>query len=169
MTVSLWCAVKTSSMTSTSSIKSCNQNLLQDKHDQQKSAQATTTHLRMNSRPPLNTCYWWDTQNLGKISCYFWHLSEAATGNNTYIANLNSVDLLCLCSHSGCTWVKWHAFIPVQKECVILSATLLSWGSYHCCSSLSAVLSQSHSCFFSRRITPTKVLVTRSKFRDTQV
>lgn len=68
-----WCAVKTRSMTCTSSIKSCNQNLLQDKHDQQKSAQATTTHLWMDSRPPFNTCYWRDTQNPGKISCNSWH------------------------------------------------------------------------------------------------
>lgn len=51
----------------------------------------------------LNTCYWWDTQNLGKISCNSCHPREAATGNSTCRANLNSVDLLCLCSHRSAT------------------------------------------------------------------
>lgn len=74
-----------------------------------KSAQATTTQQWMDSRLPLNTCYWWVTQNQGKISCNSWHPSEAATGNKTCIANLNSVDLLCLCSHSSATPVMLYS------------------------------------------------------------
>lgn len=54
-------------------------------------------------------------------------LSEAATENNTCVASLNTVDLLCFCSHSHHTLVKLQAFILVQKECVILFVTLLSY------------------------------------------
>lgn len=36
------------------------------------------------------------------------------------------VDLLCSCSHYHHTLLKLQAFIPVQKERVILFATLLS-------------------------------------------
>lgn len=72
-------------------------------------SKATTTQLWMDSRLPLNTCYWWVTQNLGKISCNSWHPREAATGNKTCIVNLNSVDLLCLCSHSSATPVMLYS------------------------------------------------------------
>lgn len=54
-------------------------------------------------------------------------LSDAATENNTCVASLNTVDLLCFCSHSRHTLVKLQAFILVQKECVILFVTLLSY------------------------------------------
>lgn len=52
--------------------------------------------------------------------------SEAANENNIWVASLNTVDLLCSCSHSHHTLLKRQAFIPVQKERVILFATLLS-------------------------------------------
>lgn len=166
MTVYLVCW-ETRSRTCTSSIKSCNQNLLQDKHDQQKPAQATTTHLWMDSRPPLKICYWRDTQNLGKISCNSRHPQWSCDWKQHLHSKLKlSGSALSLFSQQLYTG-QVTRFYLVQKERVILFVTLLSRGTYHCCSSLSAVLSKSHSYFFSRRMTPTEVLVTWDEFRDT--
>lgn len=137
-----------------------NPNLPQDKHGEEKSAQGTTTHLWMGSRPPFNTCYWWDSQNLGKISCNkIWgkyHItpdtpSEAAAGKkHLHSFNLNSVDLFSQLREVTC----FHS--SLKGVCDLICWAALS----------TAALSKSHCCFSSRRMTPTEDLVTWDKFRD---
>lgn len=166
MTVYLVCW-ETRSRTCTSPIKSCNQNLLQDKHDQQKPAQATTTHLWMDSRPPLKICYWRDTQNLGKISCNSRHPQWSCDWKQHLHSKLKlSGSALSLFSQQLYTGQVTRFYPGSKGTCDLichpveqrhLSLLLIP----QCCSIKITQL------FFSRRMTPTEVLVTWDEFRDT--
>lgn len=107
-------------------------NLLRDEHDQLKSAQATTTHLWMDLRPPTKICYWGDTH----VSFVFAILT--VTNEHPELLTIPTPQCPSLWNHHcwnlfGFRWASFSGRIRMQPDCPWLtvrsSTTAKCWAS----------------------------------------